>query len=276
MAMSITPSEMNLSRSIETQLAVAARHLESIYIETVNDLNHRDRLRQITRDSYVNDLVSDMTKLVGYSVSNDNFKTECVYLVEHLFYRAQDHLVCYSPKATSVRGRLCNLFATPIKAIKLRLQKSSQKAGLTKSDSTNSLDELLPSQHGHVPPSQDKWDCIIGDNTLAQVSSQLDSLPEEEVVETADVTQNSSTIQLSPSPEKNEDIKRRNRRRTCTGMRTRTQTASNRRRSMSTSANKKHLHEKHTSPSALFEPEVDVIPDTQETNIKEGRKGKVR
>ena len=74
---------------------------------------------------------------------------------------------------------VCNLFATPIKAIKLRLQKSSQKAGLTKSDSTNSLDELLPSQHGHVPPSQDNWDRIIGDNALAQVSSQLDSLPEE-------------------------------------------------------------------------------------------------
>ena len=83
------------------------------------------------------------------------------------------------------------------------------------------------------------------------------------------MTQDSSTIQLSPSPEKNQDIKRRNRRRTCTGMRTRTQTARNRRRSMTTSANKKHLHKKHTSPSALFEPEVDVIPETQESNIKE-------
>ena len=287
MAMSMTPSEMSLSRSIKTQLTVAARHLESIYTETVNDLN-RDRLRQITRDSHVNDLVSDMTKLVGHSVSNDNIKTECVYLAEHPFYRAQDHLVCYSPKATSVRGRLSNLFVTPIKAIKLRLQKSSQKPGLTKSDSTNSLGESSPSQHGRVPPSQDKWDCIIGDNTLAQVSSQLDSLPKKEVFETADVTQDSTTIQLSPSPEKNQDNKRRNRRRTCTGMRTRTQTASNRRRSMTTSANKKHMHKKHTSPYALFEPEMDVIPETlesnikkvdvipktQETNIKEGRKGK--
>ena len=82
-----------------------------------------------------------------------------------------------------MRNRLSNFFATPINAIKDKLH-LSLRPRMMKSDSRNSLDELLKfRKDGHVPPDPPlMWDSDVGHHTLAQVSSQssrLDCLPEE-------------------------------------------------------------------------------------------------
>ena len=103
----------------------------------------------------------------------------------------------------SVRSWLSNLFATPINAIKQRLQRSSRRTLLRKSVSESSLDELLSSSStNHIPSSQTTWEhTSISDNTLAQVSSQLNCLLEEPD-EDEDVSILIESQIVEPSPHK--------------------------------------------------------------------------
>ena len=63
MAAALSPS----TRNIDVQLRVASNHLTDIYLDIVNDLK-TEQLQLIDEDTYVPQLIDDMTSIVGDSV----------------------------------------------------------------------------------------------------------------------------------------------------------------------------------------------------------------
>ena len=246
-----TPSERRMSRSIETQLAVAASHLYDTYMDSITDLTP-EQLQTITPDSYTSELIREMKGLVGHSVPKASVDIECQNLSQYLYNAAKDNLLCDVSKP-SVRSRISKVFATPINAIKDRLQRSSRRTLLTKSVSESSLDELLSSSSAHhVPSSRTIWEgTSISDNTLAQVPSQLNCLLEEPD-DDIDLQKDSQITVDSPHRSKTA-VKPR-------GSRASTKSVSSKRHSMSASARKRPRRACRINTSKC-DVTIDVVHD---------------
>ena len=119
-----TSSERRRSRSIETQLAVAASHLYDTYMDSITYLIP-DQPQKYTPDSYTSEMIREMKGLVGHSVPKASIDIECQNFSQYLYNAAKDNLLCDLSKS-SAWSRISSLFATPINAIKDRLQRSSR------------------------------------------------------------------------------------------------------------------------------------------------------
>ena len=138
MATALSPS----TRNIDVQLRVASNHLTDIYLDIVNDLK-TEQLQLIDEDTYVPQLIDDMTSIVGDSVPTSHIETECRNLDTLLHNVAQDQRLHSPVSDIPVRKRLSSLFSTPINAIRDRLRGASKRPLASHHRSTDSIDEPL-------------------------------------------------------------------------------------------------------------------------------------
>ena len=179
---------------------MASNHLADIYLDIVNDLK-TEQLQLIDEDTYVPQLIDDMTSIVGDSVPASHIETECRNLGTLLHNVAQDQRLHSPVSDIPVRKRLSSLFLTPINAIRDRLRGASKRPLASHHRSTDSIDELLRTSPRSRSPTEslDPWQGDIGDSTLAFVSSQapkLACLPEAVIDD--DVTLDPKTTQHRP------------------------------------------------------------------------------
>ena len=231
------------------QLRVASNHLTDIYLDLVNDLK-TEQLQLIDEDTYVPQLIDDMTSIVGDSVPTSHIETECRNLGTLLHNVAQDQRLHSPVSDIPVRKRLSSLFLTPINAIGDRLRGASKRPLASHHRSTDSIDELLRTSPRVRLPTEnlDPSQGDIGDSTLALFSSQapkLACLPEADRDD--DVTLDPKTTQHRHE-EQQHTVRRKS-------MRINPKSASHKRRSRQTNKTRKQ------------EP-VTLVPETQPSQVK--------